>query len=585
MQHWLASRGKTLIGAGVRAAAGGIAAFVLAAGIGCGPTAGADLVVIGGAVHTSDPDSPVARAFAVTDGRFVAVGDDAEIRSHIGDNTTVIELEGTTVVPGLIDGHVHLGSGISLVRGVNLYGIADKQEWLDMIAAKATELPEGDWIVGGRWDHTLLPNAELPSKEDLDAVAPNHPVALSDVDGHSTWANSLALQLAGVTADTSDPVGGEIVRDQGTGEPTGILYETAGGLVRRGIPPLSDNERLDAVRETIAYANSLGLTGAHQMGLSIDSFMTLAERGELSLRIWYETFIRSAEDAGALPEIRDAVGVRIENALPAADAGPMFEVGYVKLVADGVLSTRTALMLQPYTDAPDVTGLPRHTQDELNELVGAVNRAGFPVAIHAIGDRAVRMSLDAFEASQSATGSASATHELPNRIEHVEVTDATDMRRFGELGVIASMNPHHCITGIDKYNTTRLGADRVALSFAWNGLRQSGATLVFGSDWDTAPLDPLEQLYAAVLREKPGGGPEGGWYPEHRLSFEEALFAYTQAPADAAGWGDEIGSISLGKRADFVVLDAHLSLPLDRGILQRSVQATYLNGTPVFTRN
>ncbi len=162
---------------------------------------------------------------------------------------------------------------------------------------------------------------------------------------------------------------------------------------------------------------------------------------------------------------------------------------------------------------------------------------------------------------------------------------AVSAGRFVELGVIASMNPHHCITGIDKYNTARLGDDRVALSFAWNGLRRSGATLVFGSDWATAPLDPLQQLYAAVLREKPGGGPEGGWYPEHRLSFEEALFAYTQAPADAAGWGDQIGSISVGKRADFVVLDDFLSLPLDRGILQRSVQATYLNGMPVFTRN
>ncbi len=568
-----------------RTAAGCIAVFLSAAGIGCAATTGADLVVVGGVVHTSNPDSPLAAGFAVSEGRFIAVGNDEAIRSHIGDNTTVVELGGTTVFPGLIDGHVHLGSGTSLVRGVNLYGIADKQQWLDMIEAKAAELPDGDWIVGGRWDHTLLPDAELPTKEDLDAVAPNHPVVLSDVDGHSTWANSLALQLGGVTTDTPDPQGGEIVRDPETGEATGILYETAGTPVRREIPPLTDAERLEAVRETIAYANSLGLTGAHQMGLSIDDFMALAERGELNLRIWFGTFIGSAEDAAMLPEIRDAVAVRIENALPAAATGPMFEVGYVKLVADGVLSTRTAVMLQPYADAPGVTGLTRYTQDDLNELVGTANRVGFPVAIHAIGDRAVRMSLDAFEASQSATGSASATHELPNRIEHVEVADPADVSRFGELGVIASMNPHHSITGIDKYNTARLGADRVAFSFAWNGLRRSGATLVFGSDWATAPLDPLEQLYAAVLREKPGGGPEGGWYPEHKLPFEEALFAYTQAPADAAGWGDEIGSIAVGKRADFVVLDAPLSLPLDRGILRRSVQATYLNGIPVFTRN
>jgi predicted amidohydrolase YtcJ len=217
------------------------------------------------------------------------------------------------------------------------------------------------------------------------------------------------------------------------------------------------------------------------------------------------------------------------------------------------------------------------SQDELDELVAACNAAGFPVAIHAIGDRGVRMSLDAFEASQ-------AEHRppLPNRIEHNEVVDPADAPRYAELGVIASMNPHHCITGIDKYNSARLGADRAAWSFPWGRLRDAGATLVFGSDWATAPLAPMEHLYAATLREKPEGGPPGGWYPDNRLSWDEALRAYTLSAAEITGHGDELGSIEVGKWADFVIFDRALPEPLDRGMLQMRVAATYVAGAQVY---
>ena len=254
----------------------------------------------------------------------------------------------------------------------------------------------------------------------------------------------------------------------------------------------------------------------------------------------------------------------------------MIALGYLKYLADGVLSVRTAALLAPYADSPEETGLPRYTQEELNTIVAAGNAPGFQVAIHAIGDRAIRMSLDAFEASPTPP-------PLANRIEHIEVVDPTDAPRFAELNVLASMNPHHCITGIDVYNTLRLGPSRTAWSFAWNQLKEAGATLVFGSDWNTAPLDPLRQLYAAVLREKPGGGPQGGWYPENSVSFEEALFAYTQSPPNASGWGDQIGSITPGKWADFVILDGLLPDPLDRSVLERRVRATYLAGQVVYS--
>ena len=535
----------------------------------------ADLIAVGGVVHTSDRTTPLVEAFAVRDGRFIATGSTAEIKKLAGQDTTVIELEGVTVLPGLIDGHVHLGSGLSLVRGVNLYGIADRDKWLETISAKAEELPKGTWIVGGRWDHTLTPGAALPTKQELDAIVSDHPVALSDVDGHSTWVNSLALELGGVDASTPDPQGGEVVHDPETGEPTGILLETASELVRSKIPDMSDDERLEALRKTLQFANSLGLTGAHDMSDLTEDYLALANKGELTLRLWIGTWVSSPAETAELAEKRDSIAARVEDALPGEKFGPMFELGYVKLMADGVLSTRTAYLLEPYSDAPTQTGLPTCTSSELEEMVAAANAEGFPVAIHAIGDAAVRMSLDAYEASPSKPS-------LPNRIEHIEVIDPGDAGRFAELGVLASMNPHHCITGIDKYNTARVGAERVPWTFAWNKLKQAGANLVFGTDWATAPLDPLEQFYAAVLREKPPGGPKGGWHPDNKVSFQEALFAYTQAGADAAGWGDQIGSITPGKWADFVILDAPLPDPIDRSILDRHVQSTWVGGRSVY---
>ena len=535
----------------------------------------ADLVLTGGQVFTVEEALPRATAFAVTDGRIVAVGSDEHVEEWIGPETRRIALEGRAVLPGLIDGHVHLESGASLVRGVDLTGIPEREEWLRRIAARAAELTPGAWIVGGRWDHTLTLGAAWPTKEELDAVAPDHPVSLSHIDGHYTWVNSLALSLGGVTASTPDPEGGRVERDPSTGEATGILLETASGLVSRHIPAQSDDERLATLRETLRRANALGLTGAHNMtGLGrVPDYLTLAEEGALNLRVWHGA-------TGAADDMERLLAVRadVRSRMTSLAGGPRFEIGYVKLMADGVLSARTAALIDPYADAPAETGLPRWSQEELNDQVAAVNEAGIPAAIHAIGDRAVQMSLDAFEASRDA----GLTPALPNRIEHIEVVTPEDATRFQSLGVWASMNPHHCITGIDVYNTDRLGPDRAEWSFPWGRLRANGARLVFGSDWATAPLDPLQQLYAATLREKPAGGPEGGWHPDNRLTFDQALAAYTLAPAAAAGWDGEIGSISLGKWADFVVLDGSLPEPMDRSILERRVAATYLAGEAVY---
>ena len=552
-----------------------LASFALSAACGGPPEGGpADLVARGGVIHTSDAERPVAEAFAVQDGRFVFVGDSSGIESWIGEATEVIELDGRAAIPGLIDGHLHLESGLPLVRGVDLTGIADRGEWTRRIAARAAELGPGAWIVGGRWDHTLS-GGEFVSVEDLDPVTPDNPVALSDIDGHTTWVNSLALEIAGVAAATPDPPGGRIVR-YASGEPTGILLETAGGLVRDHVVPLSGDEEREAMRQTFATAARLGLTGVHTMaGLErIPRYVAFAAAGELPLRVWFGA-------TGAADRVRELAAARDDAraalaavAAPTAERGPVFEVGYAKLMADGVLSARTAALLAPYGDAPDESGFMVTEFADLADSVTRIHAAGFPVAIHAIGDLAVRSSLDAFE---TAAGRG-ARPELADRIEHIEVLDPEDAPRFEEIGVLASFNPHHCITGIDIYNTARLGEGRAAWSFAWGAARDAGATLVFGSDWATAPLDPLRQLYAATVREKPSGGPPGGWHPEQRVSWREALTAYTLAPAAASGWEDEIGSIEVGKWADFVVLSGPVPDPPDRSILDLRVVSTWLGG-------
>ena len=330
--------------------------------------------------------------------------------------------------------------------------------------------------------------------------------------------------------------------------------------------------------EVFRTAARLGLTGVHNMsGLGqVERYLDFAREGRLPLRVWFGAI---GPDVGDFTAARERA--RQELAAITADRGPTFEVGYAKLIADGVLSARTAALLEPYADAPDESGFLVTEAEALRDLTVELNAANIPVSIHAIGDLGVRVSLDAFASAREQ----GAEPDLPNRIEHIEVVDPGDIGRFPALGVLASFNPHHCITGIGVYNTDRLGEERAARSFAWGTLRDAGARIVFGSDWSTAPLDPLRQLYAATVREKPGGGPPGGWHPEQRLTFAEALHAYTLAPAAAAGWERETGSIREGKRADFAVLSGPVPDPPDRSLLDLEVVSTWLNGTPTYQRD
>lgn len=539
--------------------------------------AAADLVVVNADVRTVDPTKAKAEAFAVENGKFTAVGSNDEIRALVDAETKVLDAGGKTVTPGFIDGHTHLTMGMDMVAGVDLSYIPDKKTWLELIKAADARLPKGAWLVGGGWDYTLG-EGKLPTKEDLDAVVPDRVVILRDIDFHSVWVNSKALEVGGVTATSEVKEGGQVVLND-KGEPSGILLESAGDLVERHRPVLSDAERRAALLETMKYANSLGLTAVHDMSdlAAVHDYAAILAEKKMPLRVWYGFFEGDAQKIAGAVKDRDAVEKVVADSGETEKKGPMLRLGYTKSVMDGVLSTRTAYLNEDYSDQHGWKGKPFETKEQLAAAIRASNENGFAIAVHAIGDGSVGLVLDAF-------ADGSAPSDQPNRIEHIEVVETADIKRFKELGVVASMQPNHATGTIGKYITERIGEGREPRAYVWHSMLDAGVPLAFGSDWPTSPLSPLMQVNDAVFRESPFGLGNGSWHPEQAVSFDQALHAYTQTNADITPWGGEIGSISVGKWADFVLIDGTLSDPLDRSIRSRKVEATYLAGDEVYRR-
>jgi len=544
--------------------------------------AAADLIVINADIYTVDPAAPRVEAFAVEDGKFTAVGTNAQVRAMADKDTRVIDANGNTVTPGLIDGHSHVSGNSRVVAGVDIGYIADKDEWLRLIEEADARMPEGEWMTGGAWDHTLS-DAEYPTKEMLDEVVPDRPILLSHIDGHYAWVNSLALEMAGVTAKTPVPPGGEIVVDPKTGEPTGILLEGAQGLVRRIIPDRSDEQRRTGLATMEKYANSFGITGLHQMG-GLQDYLYIVEEGDPTLRIWYGA--RGSRGSGAnydaevqrILATRSETAARVDATGKEDESGPLLTVGYVKLMNDGVLSAHTAVLMEGYRDREGWKGEYITEPNDLNVQVEKVTAAGLPVAIHSIGDAAVHASLNAFEAAVDNVV------PFPNRIEHIELVHADDIIRFKELGVVASMQPNHATNAIG-YVPIRVGTYRESRAYVWKSMLDADVPLVFGADYGTSPLNPLVQIGDAMFRESPFGFNDGKpWHPEQAVSFEEALHAYTQAGADMTPWRDQIGSITAGKWADFVLLDGKIPAPIDESYRTLAVDATYFAGREVYAK-
>ena len=541
-------------------------------------TANPDVIVINADVRTSDKSNGRASAFAVKDSKFIAVGNTEGILSMAGDSTKIIDANGNTVVPGFIDSHTHLSSGAKIVTGINLSEIREKAVWLEMIKERVKTMQPGEWLLGGRWDYTFE-NKGYPTRWELDAVAPNNPVALSDIDGHSMWVNTMAIELSAIEADSEVPMGGQIVLNE-EGVPTGILLEGAMELVWQNESYVRDSDLArNEIEQVIDYATSLGITSVHDMSsrIELNKYKELASDQKLNLRIFWGEHSKFSQEDDSTNQNNLIYQLIDQYKVHDDEFGPMIEYGFIKYVIDGVLSTHTAALVDPYTDRPDVIGEPFYIQNELNFLVKRANSLGMPVAIHAIGDRGVRMALNAFEFSDHLN--------LANRVEHVEVIQPGTVERFRELNVTASMQPNHGTGVIGKYITPRIGSEREKFAYVWNDFLKGGVRLALSSDFATSPFSPLVQLFDAVFRESPSGLYDGAWYPEQRISFDEALYAYTQIGADLSGWGEEIGSITKGKWADFVILDQRLNDPVGRELKDTLVSSTFFAGKEVYPKN
>ena len=527
----------------------------------------ADLVLRGGRVWAGK-GRPAATAIAVKDGRVAALGSDTDVQPLIGPGTRVVDLHGRLVVPGFNDAHVHFLSGGFGLLSVDLRDARDEQDFAARIGAHARTLPRGTWIQEGNWDHETWPSKALPTRALIDAVTPDHPVFVQRLDGHMALANSLALRLAGVTRESKDPDGGTIVRDA-AGEPTGILKDNAEELVTRAIPEPSREMNLRAARAALKEAARVGVTTI-QDNSSVDALRTyqdLRAAGELTARFYVWRYASSALEPLEKAGLRTGLG------------DEWIRLGALKILSDGSMGSGTAAFFDPYTDDPRTTGLLLHPVPELERLIREADAAGFQLAVHAIGDRANSLVLDAFEKAAAANPA----RERRFRIEHAQVVRKADLARYRRLGVIASVQPSH---GIDdmRWAERRIGKERARDAYNIRSFTEAGVAVAFGTDWFVEPLDPRLGLYAAVTRERPEGGPPGGWFPEEKIALEDALDLYTRGSAYAEFAEKEKGTLDPGLLADLVVFAADLFRIPPRQILTTPVDFTVAGGRVVFDR-
>jgi predicted amidohydrolase YtcJ len=501
----------------------------------------ADLIITNANVWTGDDAHPKAQAVAMLGDRIVAVGSNADVALWRGSRTKVIDAGGKLLLPGFNDAHVHFVDGGRQLDNVQLNDVTSTDEFVRRIAAQAKKTPKGEWILGGDWDETKWNPPDLPTKEMIDPVTPDNPVLLSRYDGHSALANSVTLRLAGITAQTSDPPGGTIVRDA-QGNPTGDLKDAAMDAAYNVVPPLSHEQRVRAAKRALEHAASLGVTSVQTMNpeyADIAVYAELLQNGELTTRIYAAPLITGVEDQAKIG-IRHAFG------------GPYLRIGAVKAYADGSLGSRTAYFFEPFSDEPGNHGLLSNEMQPLSlmrDRMMTADAAGLQICTHAIGDHAISMILDLYTDVVKAHHGA----ERRFRIEHAQHMAEKDFARFAQLDVIASVQPYHAIDD-GRWAEARIGHDRTSRTYAFRTFLNHGVHLAFGTDWDVAPLNPLLTVYAAVTRATLDGKNPNGWFPEQKLTVEEAVHAYTMGSAYAEFQEQEKGSITPGKLADMVLL-------------------------------
>ncbi len=525
----------------------------------------ADTIFVNGRVYVQK--GRFETALAVSGEHVIAAGDDAAIRALATKGTRVVDLKGRLVTPGFNDAHVHFIDGGFGLLSVDLRDAKDEADFAGRIGRHAAALPRGTWILNGNWDHERWKSQALPTRQLIDAVTKDNPVAVNRLDGHMTLANSAALRAAGIDRSTKDPFGGTIVRDA-SGEPTGILKDNAQDLLYKVLPDPTREMNVRAAKAALAHAASLGVTSV-QDNSSIDALPTYQQiraEGALTARlnVW--------RSAGAMKSLI-AAGVR------SGLGDDWIRIGAIKILSDGSMGAGTAAFFEPYADEPTTSGLLLYPVEELNKMIDEADAAGFQLAVHAIGDRANALVLDAFEK----TAKARARNDRRFRVEHSQVVRRADLARYAALRVVASIQPSHCIDDM-RWAPKRIGVERCRIAYNFKSFLDAGIPVAFGTDWFVEPLDPRIGLYAAVTRETLEGGPSGGFLPEERISLDDAIDLYTRGSAYAEFADNRKGRLQPGMLADLVIFADDLFKVEPRKILTTPVDLTMVGGRVVFER-
>ncbi|PYX56241.1 MAG: amidohydrolase [Acidobacteria bacterium] len=522
-----------------------------------------------GHIYTNDPAHPWAEALAVSEGKISCIGRMDHVLLDCGggqEGVETVNLKGQFVMPGFNDAHVHLGGAAADELAVPLTGVPSAEEMQKRVAAAVAQHKDGEWITGGGWDHTLWTEKKFPDRQQLDAVAPKNPVILTHISGHVAVANSLALKRAEIDKTTPNPPGGEIEHDT-LGEPTGMLKEDAAmSLVKARIPDPAPEARRKAIELVLENVAKNGITSVQDYSEWADfqAFQQLKEEGKLTVRIteWLPF---------NLP-LNDLQNMRAQG----GTQDPWLKTGALKAFTDGAMGSRTAAMLEPYSDDPSTSGILTSDPEKLTAMAIQRDKAGFQLAFHAIGDRANRIALDVFEAVAKANGA----RDRRDRIEHAQVVAPMDFSRFAQLHVVASMQPSHQTTDM-RWAEERIGRERLVGAYAWATMLKNGVPLAFGTDYDVEPISPFRGLYACVTRERPEGGPKDGWQPQEKISLADCIRAYTSGSAYAEFEEGKKGELKPGEYADFIILSNDLTKIPPAQFIKTRVIRTVVGGRTV----
>jgi predicted amidohydrolase YtcJ len=536
----------------------------------------ADLIIKNANIVTIDKDNPRAQAVAMIGEKIIAVTSNLAIDKYLHlDSTTVIDAKGRLLTPGFNDAHVHFNSIDP--DYIDLRYITDPNIITERVKEKVTQKKPGELIYGGRWEHEMFHNKQWPTKELIDKVAPHNPVSLRRADGHSVLVNSYVLKKSGITKDTPDPFGGEIQRDPVTGKATGIFKEAAKSLLVYGAVKKEltaeekETKRMREWQAAFDKATRLGVTSIqHPGGGTTELYQKFLDMGKLTLRV---------DVAGRLTADKEKLKKWDDLRKKYPQSGNWIRFGYLKGFIDGTLGSATMMVFEPFLDEPDKTGLPQMPYEELEERILASDKMGFQIGIHAIGPKANRWILDAFEKAIAVNGKRDSRH----RSEHAQILKQEDIPRFAELSVIASMQPTHCITD-KRFCEKRIGKERSQYAYAWRSLLDANAKIAFGTDYPVEPLEPMEGLYAAVTRKDRLGEEGDGWFPEQKLTMEEAIELYTLGAAYAQFMEDRKGIIKKGYLADMVIVNQDLKTIPEDQIMKTKVDYTIVGGKVVFRR-